>query len=210
MVKHEKPAASASKKDACDTIHRLGRELHAALFPEEYDHMYDSVTEAKDRLRGINPMNAEYVEKTNALRTQLINVEPDAFTDGTLAWVLEKLRQGDEAELREIMASRAREALEAKHRRERARQHLQTPSWLDQRIDGMLSGETFTNDGQDRTDPHVIAFRVLGELYTVNLYGNNKLEFFRQIRRLLAGRSEAEYQDLYRHVMNEWMDVYDY
>lgn len=41
--------------------------LHAS---EEYDHMYDGASEAKDRRRGINPMNAEYVEKTNSLRAQ--------------------------------------------------------------------------------------------------------------------------------------------
>lgn len=214
MEKNEKPKASASRKGEGEALQHLGRELHAALFPEEYDHVYDSVSEAKDRQRGINSMKAEHVEKTNTLRAQLgftpFNVGPDAHNDDTYGWVMEKLRQGEEAELREIMAIRAHEALEAEHRREQARQQLQTPSWLDQKIDDMLLGEKFIYRGQGRSDPQVIAFRILGELFNVNRSGDNEPEFFRQIRRLLPGRSVAEYQALHRHAMNEWMEAYGY
>jgi hypothetical protein len=214
MEKSEKRRASASQKDEGEALQHLGREIHAVLFPEEYDHMYDSVSEAKDRQRGKNPMNTEYVEKTNTLRAQLgftpFIVGPDAYNDDTYPWVMEKLRQGEEAELREIISDRACEALETEHRREQARQQLQTPSWLDQRIDDMLAGDEFIYDGQDRADPQIIAFRIMGELFTVNLSGDNKPEFFRQIRRLVPGQSEAEYQALHRHAMNEWMEAYGY
>jgi hypothetical protein len=214
MEKSEKRRASASQKNEGEALQHLGREIHAALFPEEYDHMYDSVSEAKDRQRGKNPMNTEYVEKTNTLRAQLgftpFIVGPDAYNDDTYPWVMEKLRQGEEAELREIISDRACEALETEHRREQARQQLQTPSWLDQRIDDMLAGDEFIYDGQDRADPQIIAFRIMGELFTVNLSGDNKPEFFRQIRRLVPGQSEAEYQALHRHAMNEWMEAYGY
>ena len=214
MDKNGKSKASASQKSEDEALRHLGRELHAALFPEEYDHMYDSVSEAKDRQRGKNPMSAEYVEKTNTLRAQVgftpFSVGPDAYNDDTYSWVMEKLRQGEEAELREIISDRAREALETEHRREQARQQLQTPSWLDQRIDDMLAGDEFIYDGQDRADPKIMAFRIMGELFTVNRSGDNKPEFFRQIRRLLPGRSEAEYQALHRHAMNEWMEAYGY
>ena len=214
MDKNGKSKASASQKSEDEALRHLGRELHAALFPEEYDHMYDSASEAKDRQRGKNPMSAEYVEKTNTLRAQLgftpFSVGPDAYNDDTYSWVMGKLRQGEEAQLREIMANRAREALETEHRREQARQQLQTPSWLDQRIDDMLAGDEFIYDGQDRADPQIIAFRIMGELFTVNRSGDNKPEFFRQIRRLLSGRSESEYQALHRHAMNEWMEAYGY
>lgn len=74
----------------------------------------------------------------------------------------------------------------------------------------MLVGEKFIYGGTDRSDLQVIAFRILGELFTVNRSGDNKPEFFRQIRRLLPGRSEAEYQALHRHAMNEWMEAYGY
>ena len=214
MEQNEKPKTSASHQREHEAIQHLGRELHAALFPEEYDHMYDSVSEAKDRQRGKNPMSAEYVEKTNTLRAQVgftpFSVGPDAYNDNAYSWVMEKLRQGEEAELREIIAERAHEALETEHRREQARRQLQTPSWLDQRIDDMLAGDEPIYKGQDRADPQIIAFRIMGELFTVNRTGENKPEFFRQIRRLLPGRSEAEYQALHRHAMNEWMEAYGY
>lgn len=214
MDKNGKSKASESQKGEDEALQNLGRELHAALFPEEYDHMYDSVSEAKDRQRGKNPMSADYVEKTNTLRAQLgftqFSVGPDAYNDDTYSWVMEKLRQGEEAELREIISDRAREALETEHRREQARQQFQTPSWLDQRINDMLTGDEYINDRQDRADPKIMAFRILGELFTVNRSGDNKPEFFKQIRRLLPGRHETEYQNLYRHAMNEWMEAYGY
>jgi len=214
MIKNEKPNASESQKGEDEAQQPLRRELHAALFPEEYDHVYDSIAEAKDRQRGVNPMNADHVEKTNTLRAQLgftpFKVGPDANNDDTYAWVVEKLRRGEEAELREILASRARKALEAEDRKEQARLQLQTPSWLDQMIDNMLVGEKFFYGGTDRSDPQVIAFRILGELFTVNPSGDSEPEFFRQIRRLLPGRSETEYQALHRHAMNEWMEAYGY
>ena len=211
MEKNEKPKASASQKGD-EALQQLGRELHAELFPEEYHHMYDSTSEAKDRQRGKNPMNAEYVEKMNSLRAQLgftaFNVGPDASNDDTYSWVIEKLRHGEEAQLREIIANRAQEALETEHRREQARQQLQTPSLLDQKIDDMLAGEKFIYDGQDKSDPQVIAFRILGELFTVNRSGDNEAEFFRQISRLLLGRPETEYQALYQHALEEWTEAY--
>jgi hypothetical protein len=212
MEKNKNPAVLGSKNNADEAIQQLGRELHAALFPEEYDYFYDSISDAKDRQRGKSPMNAEYVEKTNTLRAQLritpFSVGPDAYNDDTYAWVMAKLQQGEEAELREIIADRAREALETKHRREQVRQQLQTPSWLDQKIDDMLAGEKFIYASRDRSDPQVITYRILGELFSVNYHGDNKPEFFRQIRRLLPGHSETEYQALYRHAMNEWMEAY--
>lgn len=214
MDKNGKSKASESQKGEDEALQNLGRELHAALFPEEYDHMYDSFSEAKDRQRGKNPMSAEYVEKTNTLRAQLgftpFSVGPDAYDDDTYSWVMEKLRQGEEAELREILATRARKDLEAEQLKETARQQLQSPAWVDQSVDDMLAGDKFIYDGQDRADPQIMAFRIMGELFNVNRSGDTKPEFFRQIRRLLPGRSEAEYQALHRHAMNEWMEAYGY
>ncbi|MDG1732574.1 MAG: hypothetical protein P8H39_06300 [Thalassotalea sp.] len=45
--------------------------LHAAMFSEAYDFMSDSNVDAKDRKKGICPMNDEYIEKVNAKRTKL-------------------------------------------------------------------------------------------------------------------------------------------
>ena len=49
----------------------LAKEIHVELFPEEYDHMMDSISDAKDRRRGINPMSADYAAKVNARREGL-------------------------------------------------------------------------------------------------------------------------------------------
>lgn len=48
----------------------LARSIHQEMFPEEYDHMMDSVSDAKDRRRGINPMSADYTAKVNARRSE--------------------------------------------------------------------------------------------------------------------------------------------
>jgi len=73
----------------------------------------------------------------------------------------------------------------------------------------MLAGEEFIYDGQDRADPQIIAFRIMGELFTVNRSGDNKPEFSDKSAPC-AGQSETEYQALHRHAMNEWMEAYGY
>ncbi len=50
---------------------RLKILVHGWLFPEEYDFMGDSISDAKDRRRGINPMSEEYTNKVNERRRQL-------------------------------------------------------------------------------------------------------------------------------------------
>lgn len=52
-------------------IEALARGIHHELFPEEYDFMMDSISDAKDRRRGINPMSEEYTERVNARRKEL-------------------------------------------------------------------------------------------------------------------------------------------
>lgn len=46
-------------------------QQHAKLFPEEYDSMYDSTSEAKARRRGINPMRESYQKEVNLRRLKL-------------------------------------------------------------------------------------------------------------------------------------------
>ena len=94
--------------------------------------------------------------------------------------------------------------------KDKAQKHAQSPLPLDQRIDEMLSSEKFLKNGQDKTDQHVIAFRVLGELFTVNPSGNTEPEFHRQIRRILPERSETEYQAMHQHALDEWTEAYGY
>jgi len=43
-------------------------KIHAELFPEEYDFMFDDHVDAKLRRQGGNPMNQDYIAKVNARR----------------------------------------------------------------------------------------------------------------------------------------------
>lgn len=210
MSKRNSPTQDPQELKAAN----LARELHGALFPEEYDYAYDSIYEAKARARGENPMNAEYIEKTNNRRAALgfsaFDVGRTARNENTLAWVTENLTLGKEAELRDIVTSRAQEDADAERERERARLEVQTPAWLDLRIDEMLASEKFLNRSQDRSDPKIIAFRVLGEIFAVNPMGASEPDFLRQIRRSLPNLSEQDYRELFENAKCEWMEVYGF
>lgn len=52
-------------------VDELARKIHSEQFPEEYDFMYDSIADASERSRGINPMSQEYAEKINIKRAAL-------------------------------------------------------------------------------------------------------------------------------------------
>lgn len=52
-------------------IVELARKIHIEWFDEEYQHMGDSIGDANDRAKGINPMSAEYIAKVDARRAEL-------------------------------------------------------------------------------------------------------------------------------------------
>ena len=47
------------------------KQLHIELFSEEYDNMSDSILDAKERAKGINPMSKEYQQKVAKKRKNL-------------------------------------------------------------------------------------------------------------------------------------------
>tara|TARA_Y100000385_G_scaffold127843_1_gene133062 strand:+ start:373 stop:927 length:555 start_codon:yes stop_codon:yes gene_type:complete len=47
------------------------KQLHIELFSEEYDKIYDSISDAKERAKGINPMSKEYQLKVAKKRKKL-------------------------------------------------------------------------------------------------------------------------------------------
>ena len=47
------------------------KQLHIELFSEEYDKIYDSILDAKERAKGINPMSKEYQLKVAKKRKKL-------------------------------------------------------------------------------------------------------------------------------------------
>lgn len=56
-------------------IESLAREVHFEMFPEEYDEISDSGSDASDRRNGKNPMSKEYTERVN-IRRKKIGVPP--------------------------------------------------------------------------------------------------------------------------------------
>jgi hypothetical protein len=52
-------------------IEELARKIHIEIFPEEYDFMLDSISDANERAMGKNPMSKEYIERINAKRAAL-------------------------------------------------------------------------------------------------------------------------------------------
>jgi len=54
--------------DRKNEILELARSIHIERYGEEYDFQLDSIADAKDRARGINPMNEGYIAKVNAKR----------------------------------------------------------------------------------------------------------------------------------------------
>jgi len=52
-------------------ISDIASSIHGSLFPEEYDFMGDSCSDAKDRSRGINPMSQSYIDKISEKRNVL-------------------------------------------------------------------------------------------------------------------------------------------
>ena len=54
-----------------DLIKKIQIELHAEIFPEEFDFMSDSIADAAMRRNGTNPMSEEYTTKINLKREKL-------------------------------------------------------------------------------------------------------------------------------------------
>lgn len=96
-------------------VDSLTKKLHDVLFSEEYDYMYDSYADARDRGEGISPMSQEYQKEVNNKRAELLShkqsspldfckMEIDAlleekktaFTDSMLKWLGTMLAKTDE------------------------------------------------------------------------------------------------------------------
>jgi hypothetical protein len=197
-----------------EEFQRQVRKRHIELFPEEYDHMFDSISDARERQKGRSPADLEHMARVNETRMEMgfepLSENGYATSRDTFRFVEERMRAGKDVRLEDLISGHSKAEEMADQDKEIAPKGSDAGSTIDQRIDRMLAGDAFTYEGQDRSDPQVIAFRVLGELFELNRSGDNEPEFFRQIRRLLTGRSESEYQALYRHAMNEWMEAYGY
>jgi hypothetical protein len=86
----------AQRQIELDPMHQEARRLHIELFPEEYDCMFDSGVEAKERAKEMNPMSSDYVQRTN-LRRQKLGFKPfqiAAESDATFSWIYEAVKEG--------------------------------------------------------------------------------------------------------------------
>jgi hypothetical protein len=85
----------------------LARSLHIQIFPEEYDCILDSIADAYERSKGINPMSSEYIERVNKRRAKLgFGPYPGgALDDSTQGWVTQNVRAGEEQRLIDIWNS---------------------------------------------------------------------------------------------------------
>lgn len=60
------------KKKYCkEVIEIIARAHHSKHFPEEYFFIGDSLLDAKERQRGVNPMSEEYITRVNQRRIDL-------------------------------------------------------------------------------------------------------------------------------------------
>jgi hypothetical protein len=213
MAKKEKWKNTAIDREE-EEFNRRVRARHIELFPEEYDHMFDSFSDARERQKGRSPMNLDNLARANESR-MVMGFEPlsetgSATSRDTYRFVEERMRAGEDVRREGLISDNSEAEAKADQRREIAPKGSSAGSMLDQRIDSMLAGNAFIYEDQDRSDPRVIAFRVLGELFELNRSGDNEPELLSQIRRLLPARPETEYQNLYRYAMNEWMEAYGF
>ena len=68
--------------------------LHLKLFPEDFDHQYDSILDAQERRRGINPMSLEYQAQAAKRRATMGAPEFTLTGSPAFAWVREQVAQG--------------------------------------------------------------------------------------------------------------------
>jgi len=68
----KKEIAALDREDSRkEAIQQLAKKIHVEKFPEEWDFMGDSIQDANDRAKGINPMSAEYIEEIRKKREKL-------------------------------------------------------------------------------------------------------------------------------------------
>jgi hypothetical protein len=84
-------------------VEKLAEHMHFAIFPEEYDHFYDSEADTKKRQAGISPLSEKYIGQVNERRKTLgfEPYDPIALSSrsDTKAWVKTLIREGRAPEL---------------------------------------------------------------------------------------------------------------
>ena len=213
MTKKEKRKDISISREE-EEFQRLVRKRHIELFPEEYDHMFDSFSDARERQKGRNPTNPKDIARINESRVKMgfepLSERGYAVNQDTYRYVEQRLRAGEELSSVNSILNHIDTEKNTDPDRQKRQKFSDSTSTLDSRIDGMLAGEAFINGGQDRSDPQVIAFRVLGELFKINHSGDNEAELLRQISRLLPDEPETKHKELCCYAIKEWVAIYGY
>lgn len=193
-------------KDAVDPaeqeLQRRIRKRHIDLFPEEYDHMFDSISEARARRQGMSPMDKEQLDATNRRRVAMgfapLSASGHATSSETFDHVAQQMRAGEE-----VVLPGVEEAT-----RSAAARPAPAPTQLGREIAAALESDAFLGRSDDRNAPDVIAFRLLGILFERIPQGATERLFDIHIRDILPGQSDAAYRRLHRVAMNEWAEAY--
>jgi hypothetical protein len=119
-------------------------------------------------------------------------------------------QDGEEADLQAVRtegeereATRVR-ALDAGHRPEPAR------AAQDREIDAMLASGDFLGLRDQRDDPEVIAFRVMGWSFQRDPDAESRDIVLAQLRRIRPGRTDQDYERLFQAALDRWTEAYGY
>ena len=188
------------------------RQLHVGLFPEEHDRVYDSASEAKMRAQGMSPMSSDYIARTNARRTALgfapYPGDGDPRPQDTLGWVTQMLREGRGDELEAMLHDRAAEDRAARAETQRD----PTGPEVTAKIDAAMQSDRFLKPGQDRDAPEVVAERLYGCAFDLELAGTKLSEeaYLWHLRRLCPDLPDDAYPALRRSALDTWAAAYGY
>lgn len=84
-------------------VEKLADHMHFAIFPEEYDHFYDTDADKQKRQAGVSPLCNDYTRQVNERRKELGFDPYDPITLSSLSdtkeWVKTLIREGRAPEL---------------------------------------------------------------------------------------------------------------
>lgn len=89
------------KPNSDTSISQAVKMLHLRLFPEVYDFVSDSISEAIDRRNGQNPMDTRHQQSVSERRAKL-GVSTDADAYATLMWVTKQIECGELENLQDL------------------------------------------------------------------------------------------------------------
>lgn len=148
-----------------DDKHNIIQNLHAALFPEEFDFKQDSISDANERRAGKNPMSNDYVRKHDDRRAELGLAPYDFRREGPLPdsfeWVKGQVFAGRLSELQQLVKKRREEDRQEDRQKDAEAEDFELLSSV---IDAALEERRFVSPKIFPGSPEELAFVVIGLL----------------------------------------------